>query len=119
MKSCKETVIRARGLTMKTKLVAALIFLNMILLAIGGKTVHAIEEDIVKINPDTNVLVIYSTENWEVDENIRLLDLSIGHFSNNIEYKNVHHLEQEDLEDKTHLRSEEHTSELQSRFDLV
>src|SRR5699024_11851795 len=41
--------------------------------------------------------------NWEVDENIRLLDLSIGHFSNNIEYKNVHLLEQADLKDKTHL----------------
>ena len=38
-----------------------------------------------------------------MDENIRLLDLSIGHFTNNIEYKNVHHLEQEDLEDKTSL----------------
>ena len=63
---------------------------------IGGKTVNAVEEDIVKINPDVHVLVIYSTENWEVDENIRLLDLSIGHFTNNIEYKNVHHLEQED-----------------------
>ena len=88
---------------MKTKWVATLIFLKMILLVIGGKTVHAIEEDIVKINPDVNVLVVYSTENWEVDENIRLLDLSIGHFSNNIEYKNVHLLEQEDLEDKTHL----------------
>ena len=102
-RSCKETFIEKRGLTMKTKLVATLIFFKMIFLVIGGKTVNAVEEDIVKINPDVHVLVIYSTENWEVDENIRLLDLSIGHFTNNIEYKNVHHLEQEDLEDKTHL----------------
>lgn len=88
---------------MRIKFVTILIFFKVILLAIGGRTVKAMEEDIVKINPDTNVLVVYSTEHWEVDENIRLLDLSIGHFSNNIEYINVHNLEQSDLEDKTHL----------------
>src|SRR5699024_12203571 len=88
---------------MKTRFVTILIFFKVILLAIGGRTVKAMEEDIVKINPDTNVLVVYSTEHWEVDENIRLLDLSIGHFSNNIEYTNIHNLEQSDLEDKTHL----------------
>ena len=88
---------------MRIKFVTILIFFKVILLAIGGRTVKAMEEDIVKINPDTNVLVVYSTEHWEVDENIRLLDLSIGHFSNNTEYINVHNLEQSDLEDKTHL----------------
>ena len=94
---------KQRGLTMRKKIIAVLILLMVILLGLGGRTVNALEEEIVKINPDTNVLVVCSTEHWEVDENIRMLDLSVGHFSNNIEYINVHHLEQEDLEDKTHL----------------
>lgn len=94
---------KQRGLTMRKKIIAVLILLMVILLGLGGRTVNALEEEIVKINLDTNVLVVYSTEHWEVDENIRMLDLSVGHFSNNIEYINVHHLEQEDLEDKTHL----------------
>src|SRR5699024_5335360 len=94
---------KQRGLTMRKKIIAVLILLMVILLGLGGRTVNALEEEIVKINLDTNVLVVYSTEHWEVDENICMLDLSVGHFSNNIEYINVHHLEQEDIEDKTHL----------------
>lgn len=88
---------------MKTIFVAVLFFFKVILLTIGGDTVKAAEEDIIKVNPDAEVLVVFSTEHWVVDENIRLLDLSIGHFSNNIEYKNVHEVEPSDLEDKTHL----------------
>lgn len=82
---------------------AVLFFFTVILLTTTGKTVGAMEEDIIKINPDANVLVVFSTEDWEIDENIRLLDLSIGHFSDKIEYKNIHYLEKNDLEDKTHL----------------
>ena len=82
---------------------AVLFFFTVILLTTTGKTVGAMEEDIIKINPDANVLVVFSTEDWEIDENIRLLDLSIGHFADKIEYKNIHYLEKNDLEDKTHL----------------
>ena len=88
---------------MKKTFVVVLLFFKVIFLTLGGKTVEAMEENIIKINPDDNVLVVFSTEDWEIDENIRHLDLSIGHFANNIEYKNVHEVEQSDLEDKTHL----------------
>lgn len=88
---------------MKKLFVAVLFFFNVVVLTSGGNTVKAIEEDIVKINPDADVLVVFSTEHWVVDENIRLLDLSIGHFSDHIEYKNVHEVEPSDVEDKTHL----------------
>lgn len=90
-------------LLMKKLFVAVLFFFNVVVLTSGGNTVKAIEEDIVKINPDADVLVVFSTEHWVVDENIRLLDLSIGHFSDHIEYKNVHEVEPSDVEDKTHL----------------
>lgn len=80
-----------------------LLFLMGILLLVNGKTAEAMEDNLININPDTNVLVVFSTEDWEMDENIRLLDLSIGHFSDNIEYKNIHLLELADLDDKTHL----------------
>lgn len=82
---------------------SVLLFFTVILLSFGGKTVEAMDENIIKINPDANVLVVFSTENWEIDENIRLLDLKIGHFSDKVEYKNVHNLEETDLTDKTHL----------------
>lgn len=88
---------------MKKNLVAILVVFKVILLAVGGKPVQAVEEDIVKINPEHNVLVVYSSEHWQMDENIRLLNLSIGHFSNNVEYRNVNYLEESDLKDRTHL----------------
>lgn len=88
---------------MKKKFGTIVFFFMVILLAVGGKTVQAKEESITKINPDTKVLVVFSTEDWEMDENIRLLDLKIGHFSDTIEYKNVHEVEKNDIEEKTHL----------------
>lgn len=92
-----------RSFKMWKKYGTILFFLMMISILVGGKTVNAMEESILKINPDANVMVLYSTEDWEVDENIRLLDLKIGHFSDTIQYKNVHELETDDLNDKTHL----------------
>lgn len=88
---------------MKRKFVTVLILLNTLFLLLGAKTVYAIEEEVMKVDPEVNVLVLFSTEHWEVDENIRLLDLSIGHFTNEIEYRNVHDLDQLAIEEKTHL----------------
>lgn len=88
---------------MKKILKSILVFSMMMLLTIDGKIVGAMEGSITKIDPNANVLVIFSTEDWEIDENIRLLDLTIGHFSDNVEYINVHNLEETDIEEKTHL----------------
>lgn len=88
---------------MKKKIVGVVLFLKLILLLVGVKAVHAAEEDIIMIDPEIETMVIFSTEDWSMDENIRLLDLSLGHFSKNIEYKNVNLVEEKDLDDKTHL----------------
>ena len=102
---------------MQKKIVSILIFFQVIMLAMGGKTVNAVEEDMIKVDPEAEVLVVYSTEDEGVDENIRLLDLSIGHFANDIEYINVHDVEKSDLEDKTHLFYYGHVKEkLPSEF---
>ncbi len=87
----------------KAKIVTVFTLLSILFMLIGGRTVHAVEEDVVKLDDNADVLVLYSTEDWEVDENIRLLDLSLGHFTTQIEYKNVHDLTNIDLEEKTHL----------------
>lgn len=88
---------------MKRNNVIAFILLSLIVLLTSVKTVNAIEEDMIKVDSERNVLVLYSTEFWEMDENTRLLDLTVGHFTNQIEYRNVHDLEEIELEEKTHL----------------
>lgn len=82
---------------------AIIVFIIVVLSLINGRYVQAIEKNLVKTNPDINVLVIYSTEIEDLNADVRLLDLSLGHFSNNVEHVNVHHVELSDLEDKTHL----------------
>ncbi|UOQ85182.1 polysaccharide deacetylase family protein [Gracilibacillus salinarum] len=50
-----------------------------------------------------HVLVIYSSDSGEIDEHMRLLDLMIGHFTENIMFKSVTEVEKADLADKTHV----------------
>lgn len=88
---------------MRGKNVIVFFLCSLIVLLTGVKTVKAIEEEIIKVDAERNVLVLYSTEFWEMDENTRLLDLTIGHFTNQIEYRNVHDLEGIELDEKTHL----------------
>lgn len=38
---------------------SVLLFFTVILLSFGGKTVEAMDENIIKINPDANVLVVF------------------------------------------------------------
>lgn len=88
---------------MKTKILATLTFLLFGLWLIRMERADAIEENVTKIDPNTNVLVVYSSEKGEMDEHQRLLDLSLGHFSENIEYKSSEAVELGDLADQTHL----------------
>jgi uncharacterized protein YdaL len=87
----------------KTKILATLTFLLFGLWLIRTETVDAIEENVTKVDPNTKVLVVYSSEKGEMDEHQRLLDLSLGHFSENIEYESSEAVELEDLADQTHL----------------
>jgi len=87
----------------KTKILATLTFLLFGLWLIRMERADAIEENVTKIDPNTNVLVVYSSEKGEMDEHQRLLDLSLGHFSENIEYKSSEAVELGDLADQTHL----------------
>ncbi|MGP4042130.1 DUF2334 domain-containing protein [Gracilibacillus sp. D59] len=50
-----------------------------------------------------NVLVIYSSEDGEVDEHQRLLDLLIGHFTSSITFLSSTEVEANDLSGVTHL----------------
>ncbi|QQK81434.1 DUF2334 domain-containing protein [Salicibibacter cibi] len=86
---------------------------------------NAIEAEIEKIDPETNIIVLFSSEDGSAGEHQRLLDMSLGHFSNNITFKNTKDVEPEDLNGKTHLfyygETEEdlpsHIPELISSFD--
>lgn len=49
------------------------------------------------------VLVIYSTETGDVDAQQRLLDMLVGHFTQNIEFKHTSEVKPEDLSRITHL----------------
>lgn len=89
--------------TVKIKVLTIINFFVFAFLLGGGGTVQAVEEDVEKIDPDINILVVFSSENGSTDEHQRLLDLSLGHFSENIDYRSVEDVEQSDLEGQTHL----------------
>lgn len=101
---CKNNTGNKKGVfSVKTKILATLTFLLFGLWLIRMERADAIEENVTKIDPNTNVLVVYSSEKGEMDEHQRLLDLSLGHFSENIEYKSSEAVELGDLADQTHL----------------
>ncbi|MCC5909620.1 MAG: hypothetical protein JJT76_04185, partial [Clostridiaceae bacterium] len=50
-----------------------------------------------------NVLVIFSSKNNEIDEHQRMLDMLLGHFTDNIVFKASSQVEEKDLEEVTHL----------------
>ncbi|UOQ48290.1 DUF2334 domain-containing protein [Gracilibacillus caseinilyticus] len=50
-----------------------------------------------------HVLVIYSSDSGEMDEHMRLLDLMIGHFTEDIVFTSVTEVEKADLTGKTHV----------------
>lgn len=60
-------------------------------------TVHAKEKD------EPKVLVIYTTMNGEINDELRYLDLLLGHFTSNIRFISSEDVQQNDLEAVTHL----------------
>lgn len=67
------------------------------------ESVNAVTAELEKIDAETQVLVIFSSEDEKVGEQQRLLDMSLGHFSNNIIFKHTEEVEQDDLDGVTHL----------------
>lgn len=63
----------------------------------------AVETNIVKAEPDRNVTVIFSSEDDELNENQRVLDMALGHFSENITFVSTKELDGIDLDATTHL----------------
>lgn len=55
------------------------------------------------INDEPKVLVIYTTEDGEINENQRYLDLLIGHFTTDIKFISSEQVEKNDLISVTHL----------------
>ncbi|WP_243290533.1 polysaccharide deacetylase family protein [Bacillus sp. FJAT-47783] len=52
---------------------------------------------------ELNVFVAYSTKDGEVNQNVRMLDMLIGHFTRNITFKSVHDVKKQDLSGISHL----------------
>ena len=52
---------------------------------------------------DRKLLVVYSTNDGEIDEAVRMLDIALGHFSPEIVWKNDEDLSKADLRGITHL----------------
>ncbi|WP_099159151.1 polysaccharide deacetylase family protein [Virgibacillus ndiopensis] len=52
---------------------------------------------------DPKVLVVYSSQSGEVNDNVRMLDLLTGHFTMNITFINTSEIEENDLKNVTHL----------------
>ncbi len=73
------------------------------LLTNNKESVYAIESELTKVDPDISTLVVFTSESGEMDEHQRLLDLSLGHFSGEVTYKNSKEVNHTDLEGKTHL----------------
>lgn len=85
---------------MKKTLMYFIIFIIVFDLSSVAK---ADEMELDKINSKNSVLVLFSSENEKVDKHQRLLDLSLGHFSENITFKNVKDAKQKDFKEKTHV----------------
>ncbi|WP_010275231.1 polysaccharide deacetylase family protein [Paenibacillus senegalensis] len=49
------------------------------------------------------VMVVHSTESGEIDQNVRLLDIVLGHFADDLEFRGAADLQAEDLKNVTHL----------------
>lgn len=88
---------------MNRRLIVILIFSLFSFLINSGESAHAVEENLLKIDPDIKTLVIFTSESGEMDEHQRLLDLALGHFTENITYKSSEEITPNDLEGKTHL----------------
>lgn len=67
------------------------------------ESADAVTAELEKIDAETQVLVIFSSEDGKIGEQQRLLDMSLGHFSNNIIFKHSEAVEQDDLDGVTHL----------------
>lgn len=87
---------------MNKKVIVSFIFFIFALLTLSQEPVHA-NEEVLKTDPNINTLVIFTSENGELDEHQRLLDLSLGHFTENITYKSSEEVTPKDLEGQTHL----------------
>ncbi|MGE6203890.1 DUF2334 domain-containing protein [Guptibacillus hwajinpoensis] len=75
-------------------------FLILLLLIPAPQLVRAGEDDVVS-NP--TVLIIYSSKQGEISENIRLLDIIVGHYTSDITFKEDSDVIKEDLTGVTHL----------------
>ncbi len=73
------------------------------LLVYNESNVKAIEANIEKMHPDIHILVIFSSDDGNIDENQRVLDMALGHFSGNISFVNSENFEETDLNEVTHL----------------
>ncbi|MBB6443958.1 DUF2334 domain-containing protein [Bacillus benzoevorans] len=72
-------------------------FVALILLLSSQQAAYAEKTDVPK------VLVIYTTIEGEIDDNLRNLDMLIGHFTKDITFISSDTVEKEDLKDVTHL----------------
>ncbi|MFK3960750.1 DUF2334 domain-containing protein [Guptibacillus hwajinpoensis] len=79
----------------------SLTFLILLLLIPVPQLVRANEDDEVVSNP--TVLIIYSSKQGEISENIRLLDIIVGHYTSNITVKEDSEVTKGDLIGVTHL----------------
>jgi uncharacterized protein YdaL len=52
---------------------------------------------------EPNVLVVYSSKSGEIDDHQRMLDMLVGHFTDNIVFRHSQSLQQKDLEGVTHV----------------
>lgn len=88
---------------MKMKFLLYTVFFISFLLIHNESNAKAIEADIEKIHPDIHILVIFSSNDGNIDENQRILDMALGHFSGNITFVNSENMEESDLSGITHL----------------
>ncbi|MBF0705438.1 polysaccharide deacetylase family protein [Alkalihalobacillus hwajinpoensis] len=79
----------------------SLTFLFLLLLIPLPQLVRADEDDEVVSNP--TVLIIYSSKQGEISENIRLLDIIVGHYTSDITVKEDSEVTKGDLIGVTHL----------------
>ncbi|GAA0308469.1 uncharacterized protein YdaL [Gracilibacillus halotolerans] len=73
-----------------------IVFATLFMILTNFSTVTAKEED-------PNVLVIYTTEDGEINDNQRYLDLLIGHFTQNIRFVSSDEVTKRDLRSVTHI----------------